>query len=87
MTVSEFIQLTTARQLEVLSENAAVVGKRCDMQGRYFLFQLDSFYIELKANLYDDSVIRMICFTDTSGLNKYLESIDISSLFYNTGLN
>ncbi len=81
MKADEFILLTLPRQFEILLEKAVVVASMYNYSGRYFLFQLDDFYIELKAGLYDDTVIRMVCFNGTVGLDKYLDQIDISSLF------
>ena len=87
MTTNEFLQLTLALQLEALMKKGIMVANRYDTSGRYFLFQVDDFYVELKADKNTDKIKRLICFSNEDRLSLYMEKVDVSSLFGNINLN
>lgn len=61
---------------------ATFVCERNDRINRYFLFQLDSFYIEGKYHIQLNGVLGIKSFTEIDDLGPYLEKIDINSLLF-----
>ena len=82
MTHEQFAKLPFTQQCLLIKHLAAEVGKRQDTVHRYFLYQLDSFYIEIKLGLYDDKIEELISFSENKNLSNYLEKIDISGILH-----
>jgi hypothetical protein len=80
MTLDQFIDLNEARQAETLLERGIFLTDRLYKNFSIFLYQLDSFYVEVYHNLRFDIMQGMRCFEDDETLQPYLESIDISRL-------
>jgi hypothetical protein len=63
--------------------HGVLLAERMDHEARIFLYQIDSFYLELFHEIYEvkDNFIRILrCFKDTSLLDNYLINFDISTL-------
>ena len=80
MTLDEFAILNDARQAETVLERGIFLADRLYKNFSIFLYQLDSFYVEVYHNLRFDIMQGMRCFEDDDALQPYLESIDISCL-------
>lgn len=80
MTLDEFTLLNETGQAETLLERGTFVANRLYKNFSIFLYQLDSFYVEVYHNLRFDIMQGMRCFEDDDALQPYLESIDISCL-------
>lgn len=80
MTLDEFTLLDDTKQAETLLDQGIYLTKRLYKNFSIFLYQLDSFYVEVYHNLRYDFTQGMRCFEDDDALQPYLESIDISCL-------
>ena len=80
MTLDEFATLNETRQAETLLERGIFLADRLYKNFSIFLYQLDSFYVEVYHNLRFDIMQGMRCFEDDDALQPYLETIDISRL-------
>ncbi|MFT3910962.1 MAG: hypothetical protein QM737_16200 [Ferruginibacter sp.] len=80
MTHAEFIQLTTAKQYETIITKADPIAQRSDGMYNYYLYQLDSFYVEEKYHSRQHSLSGIRSFTNILGLESYLSNINIGSL-------
>lgn len=80
MTLDEFTTLNEARQAETLLERGIFLTDRLYKNFSIFLYQLDSFYVEVYHNLRYDILQGIRCFEDDDTLQPYLERIDISCL-------
>jgi hypothetical protein len=83
MTLDEFAGLNETRQAETLLERGNFIADRLYKNFSIFLYQLDSFYVEVYHNLRFDILQGIRCFEDDDALQPYLESIDISCLVSN----
>jgi hypothetical protein len=81
MTVYEFTHLDEATQAETLLEKGIFLTERLYKNFTIFLYQVDSFYVEVYHNLRFNMLQGMRCFEDDETLQPYLESIDISCLY------
>lgn len=81
MNLNIFSRLPFREQMNIMLNDAVPIGERNDGINRYFLFQLNSFYIEGKYHIELQGVLGIKSFVDTEHLNVYLPSIDISALF------
>ena len=80
MTLDEFTLMNEARQAEALLERGTYLTDRLYKNFSIFLYQLDSFYVEVYHNLRFDILQGMRCFEDDDALQPYLDRIDISCL-------
>jgi hypothetical protein len=76
----EFSKLPFKEQCILLRDYALPVAEREDHIHKYYLFQLHSFYIEIKVSMADNVLEELVSFADTKYIDKYLEPIDIVQL-------
>ncbi|MFT3910896.1 MAG: hypothetical protein QM737_15870 [Ferruginibacter sp.] len=81
MTYKQFSELSFTQQCLLVKNAAIELARRSDPLNGYILFQLDSFYIEIKTDPYFDIAKELIAFECTDMLNNYVEAIDISTVF------
>ena len=67
-------------QCLVIEDMAVLIAERVDNKMRYYLFQLDSFYIEISVQLHNEIIENVYSFTNLELLNRYLTQIDISAI-------
>lgn len=82
MTFNEFRQLGVDEQELALWSQGVEVGQRRDTWFSYLLFQVDSFYIEVRFNVREEMIDRIVAFEDTDQLEPYLPEVDIDALYY-----
>jgi hypothetical protein len=80
MTHFEFMQLSPGVQYQLMAMEGVQIAQRDDGLNKYFLYQLDSFYIEGKFHCNPHRLAGIRSFTSTMALESYLEKIDISSV-------
>jgi hypothetical protein len=78
MKLSDFILLPVEKKKTASLHDGILIAKRKDQNYFIFLFQLDSFYIEMYCNLRTKEVEVYRAFENTSALNPYLELIKIN---------
>jgi hypothetical protein len=76
---AQFVKLSIEQRAKLISQNAVEIAERSDGTNTYFLYQLDSFYIEGKY-LGEDVVMIIKSFADTYELQPYISSIDIQGI-------
>jgi hypothetical protein len=69
-----------ANQAQTLIECGVLLAERLYKNFIIFLYQVDSFYVEVYHNLRFNVIQGMISFEDEDVLQPYLETIDISQL-------
>ncbi|HMK05517.1 MAG TPA: hypothetical protein VK489_15055 [Ferruginibacter sp.] len=79
MTLKEFRSLSKDEQYILLWEKAMLIADRENHEYKYILYQLDSFYIELRLSKHDFTEL-LVTFSRDRRLNPYLENIDLRSL-------
>jgi len=79
MTLQEFRSLNKEDQYILLWEKAVLVADRENDEYKYILYQLDSFYIELRLSKHNFTEI-LATFSRERRLQPYLESIDLGFL-------
>jgi hypothetical protein len=77
MTLEEFDKLEKNERYQTLWDNGVVIAERRDLDCKYYLYQLDGFYIELGYDFGFNRIIGLITFSDTDKLEPYLKSIII----------
>ena len=80
MTHVQFLKLPFNEQCILLKNLAVPVAECRDAIHKYYLFQLDAFYIEIIATVNEDVIEELVSFSDTVLLGKYLDRIDIFSM-------
>jgi hypothetical protein len=80
MTLYEFNALNDLEKNVTLREHGVELSKRTDREYSVYLYQIDSFYVEV---YHHNLVMRYRSFLTTEPLEPYLGSIDISGLFNN----
>ena len=75
-----FSKLHLKEQSTLLRDHGLLVADREDRKYKYYLFQLYSFYIELKVSSPDNIPEELISFADTKFIDPYLETINIEQL-------
>lgn len=78
MKVQEFKSLDETEKAVALINNGVLVGKRVLQSYLAFLYQLDSFYVEILYNKKTNFVYKFKAFENTELLEPYLSRIDIS---------
>jgi hypothetical protein len=80
MTLYQFIAMDEMEQIETVWNQSVLVAERKGKTGDYFLYQIDSFYVEIKYLKGTRIIRRFKSFHDTELLAPYLELIDTSKL-------
>lgn len=80
MTHHEFIQLCPGEQYQLMALQGIQVAQREDGINKYYLYQLDSFYVEGKFHCKPHRLAGIRSFSSTMNLDTYLDKVDISSL-------
>ncbi|HWJ90162.1 MAG TPA: hypothetical protein VNR87_03580 [Flavisolibacter sp.] len=81
MTIADFTLLDEIKQAQTLVERGVFVAERLYKNFSIFLYQVDSFYVEIYHNLRYNAMQGMRSFEDDEALEPYLEEIDISCLY------
>lgn len=84
MTLSQFSQLNEFQQTYMLKKRGVLLTDRMEKGTKVFLYQVDSFYIELfhdMDHILNNSLRILKTFEDTEQLDCYLSRIDISLTF------
>lgn len=81
MTIVDFIQLDQEEKKLLLLHGGILIGKRWVDDHIVFLFQLQSFYIEVYCNPQNKKVEEYLAFEGTTPLYPYLQTIQIDHLF------
>jgi len=79
MTLQEFRSLNKDEQYILLWERAALVADRENYEYKYILYQLDSFYIELRLSKHNFTEM-LVSFSRDRRLQPYLENINLGSI-------
>ncbi len=80
MTIYQFNALTEMEQIEVIWPVPAI-AERTENGYKIFLFQIDSFYVELYHHIERESTERIRSFSNEEYLTPYLCKINIDQLF------
>jgi hypothetical protein len=80
MNLHQFYECDPEEQ-EALIKQATFLSKRKDKHFRYELYQLDSFYIEVKTSLFYNISRDFYAFNDTDYLQPYLAQIALPQIF------
>jgi hypothetical protein len=80
MTFYQFKVLSEYKQYEFLKNKGVFIAGRISTAYKFFLYQIDSFYVELKYNLYETRIEAIKCFSDLKPLDPYLENIKLPGL-------
>ena len=79
MTIYQFNDLSEMEQIEVIWTVPAI-AERKENGYKIFLFQVDSFYVELYHHIQRDATERIRSFSNEELLLPYLATIDIGQL-------
>jgi len=77
MTFLQFKSLSPYKQFEILAQKGVMIGDRISTAYKFILYQIDSFYVEVKSNLFDTKIEAIKCFFDTKDLDPYLGDINM----------
>lgn len=80
MTHQIFAQLQFKNQCMLLRDLAVLVADRNDHIFNYYLFQLDSFYIEIRVTRAGNILEELVSFSDVKFIERYLDPINIYQL-------
>jgi hypothetical protein len=80
MTFLQFKSLSPYKQFEILTKKGVMIADRIGTAYKYLLYQIDSFYVELKYNLFETKIEAIKCFFDTKDLDPYLGDISLPDL-------
>lgn len=80
MTFLQFKSLSPYKQFEALANKGVMVANRITTVYKFLLYQIDSFYVEVKSNLFESKIEGIKCFFDTQELDPYLEDIALPDL-------
>jgi hypothetical protein len=80
MTFNQFKSLSPYKQYELLVKKGVMVADRISTAYKFLLYQIDSFYVEVKSNLFESRVESIKCFFDTKDLDPYLRDISLPDL-------
>jgi hypothetical protein len=80
MTFNQFKSLSPYKQYELLVKKGVMVGDRVSTAYKFLLYQIDSFYVEVKSNLFESRIESIKCFFDTKELEPYLGEISLREL-------
>jgi len=81
MTLYQFNFLDELEQSEVLWDKGVMIGDLEDKVYKYILYQIDSFYVELKYHKENNVIQGMKTFASTDApLKPYLDKLDLDKL-------
>ncbi len=80
MKLSDFILLSEEEKNFIVLHKGILIGKKISKNYLFFLFQLDTFYVELFCNKENKSVQEYRLFKETAQLNSYIENIPLDDL-------
>jgi len=80
MTFLQFKSLSPYRQFEILTQKGVKIADRITTAYKFLLYQIDSFYVEVKSNLFESKIEAIKCFFDTKELDPYIEDITLTDL-------
>jgi predicted amidohydrolase len=78
--LDEFTNQDGYNQLLIVEENGNKVGERENDYHKIWLYQIDSFYVEVFYRKDDNSIWKVGGFDHPVLLNPYLDQVDISQL-------
>lgn len=81
MTLYQFNLLPEHEQYTTLWDPRVFIADRILPDYKYLLYQLDSFYAEIKYDHKGNKIESLRTFVNTSQLESYLEAISIQSVF------
>jgi len=77
MTFYQFKALSAYKQYQYLKKRGVMIAQRITTAYKFLLYQIDSFYVELKYNLLETKIEVIKCFSDTKDLDPYLDDISL----------
>jgi len=80
MTFYQFKALSQYKQYEYIKSKGVIIANRITAAYKFLLYQIDSFYVELKYNLFETKIEFIRCFSDTKNLDPYLGDISLPEL-------
>ena len=83
MRIVQFNKLTECQQAGFIKQHGVLIQDRIEGEARIFLYQVDSFYIELFHDIDEatNNSLRVLrTFKDCKQLDSYILNIDISAL-------
>jgi hypothetical protein len=80
MTLYQFKALSAHKQYEYLKKRGVMIAQRISAAYKFLLYQIDSFYVELKYNFLETKIEVIKCFSDTKDLDPYLGDISLPEL-------
>ncbi len=80
MTLQQFANFDNMQQMETLYKAGIYLGKRRYNDRIIFLYQIDSFYIEVFFNRDKNKVVKLRSFRSTDLLEPYLKHMSIKHL-------
>ncbi len=72
MKPADFSALPTEQQLDILYYQGDVLANRYEDEFIFLLYSLDSFYVELRHDAYNNKLLAVSAFKDTEQLEPYL---------------
>jgi len=81
MTLQQFMSLPGEVQMNTISNNGVYLGKRKAGNHVVFLYQIDSFYIEVFYHRQKNKVTKLRSFRSTAILEPYLRQVSLKHLF------
>lgn len=80
MMLYDFSLLDQQEQIDLLYKEGSYIGKRRQSSYTLVLYQLDGFYVEVIYRKYRRFVYRIHAFNSVSGIEPYLQHIDVQEL-------
>jgi hypothetical protein len=77
MTIKKFHHLDETEQFEAVWDHGVLLGDHREDPFRYILYQIDSFYVELRYHQEHNILTDLRAFADTEELEPYLEQIKL----------
>jgi hypothetical protein len=80
MTFYQFKALSEYKQYQYIKSKGVIIANRISAAYKFLLYQIDSFYVELKYNLLETKIEVIRCFSGTKDLDPYLGDISLPEL-------
>ena len=80
MTLYQFKALSEYKQYQYIKCKGVVIANRISTAYKFLLYQIDSFYVELKYNLFETKIELIRCFSGTKDLDPYSGDISLPEL-------
>jgi hypothetical protein len=77
MTIKQYARLDETEQMEAVWDHGVLLSDHYENPFRYTLYQIDSFYVELRYHQDHNVLTGMRAFDDTDELEPYLEQIKL----------